>query len=455
MLTCACVMLPLMASAQQRVLSLDECRALSAENDPYEKNARLDVLAAKAQKQEALAAYFPSVSATAAAYHALHPLINIGVTDILGTSDNALNISNYVDEMAPQYDLPTRYKAMQYGNGATVSVTQPIFAGGRIVNGNKLASLGVEAAELKASLKHRQNDEVVGEKYWRVVSLQEKQKTLADARNTLDSLEKDVTSALAAGILTESELMQVRLKSSELRSLEIQVRGGIRLAKMDLFNAIGVEYSALSASADSLRPHIDSILMADVLDNLQAPDGFYIDEEELAASMEETRLLELQVRANDLQKKMAMGEAMPEVGVGAMYGYGQYIGAGRTNGAVYAVVRIPLSDWGKTSKKMKRYDYELQKAQNEQDYLDAQLILRARQLWVDLNTEWERLLVAQESVDYARDVYERQLIQLSAGMVTMSDLLQTQTSLRQSEDSYIDRCIAYKTALDSYLALRK
>lgn len=438
------------AQAQDRVLTLPECKELARRNDPYERNAALDVLAARAQKQEALAEYFPSVSATAMAYHALHPFIDLGVTDILGTSDNAWNISNYLDQVAPQYGLPTRYKALQYGYGATVTLTQPVFAGGRIVNGNRLASLGIEAAELQQSLRHRDTELQVEQKYWLVVSLQEKKKTLEEALSLVSSLEKDVLAARAAGVLTDSDVMMVKLRSSELRSSELQLKGGTRLAKMDLFNALGIAYSTVEAMATPEKPFIDSIVMDDDFGGLRSPDSYYVPEEELADRMAETRLLALQVEAKDLQRKMTVGETLPEVGVGAMYGYGKAVGDGRMNGAVYAMVKIPISEWGKASRKIRRISYEVEKARNEQEYLGSQLLLRARQLWVNLTTAWEQLQVAEQSVEYARDVYERQRLSFETGLVTMSDLLQTQTSLRQSEDSYVEQCIAYRQALCEY-----
>lgn len=51
--------------AQSVELSLEQCIALATDGSVSVKNAELDILAAKAQKQEALAAYFPTVSATA------------------------------------------------------------------------------------------------------------------------------------------------------------------------------------------------------------------------------------------------------------------------------------------------------------------------------------------------------------------------------------------------------
>ena len=447
-------LLPMAASAQTLSLSLDECRALAATNDPYVRNAQLDVLAAQAQKREALAEYFPTVSAMAVGYHSLNPLIKIGLNDILGNSDAANNIKMMVNETAPLYGIPTTYEAMQYGYGATVSVVQPIYAGGRIVSGNRLARLGIEAALLQQSLQGRTTEAQVGEKYWLVVSLDEKAVTLARAKELLDTLCKDASSAFAAGVLTDAEMLQVRLKQSELRSKEIQLRGGVRLAKMDLFNAIGVRYATVRGLQDgdgNPVPYIDDIALTDRVDSLLPPDTYWRPEEEIAAQTDESRLLALQVEAKSLEKRMALGETLPQVGVGAMYGYGKYLGDGSCNGAVYAMVKIPISDWGKTSQKLRRLEYQTEKARNEQEYLDAQLVLRARQRWLALTTAWEQYEVAKETVDLAAREVSKLEAGFGAGLIPLSDLLQAQTSLRQGEDALIDSAIDYRKALEEYL----
>lgn len=449
------VLLASSVSAQQQIaLSLEDCRKMAATNDPYVRNSALDVLAAKAQKQEALAAYFPTVSATAAGFHALDPLVRIGLSDILGSSDAANNIKTQIQQTAPLYGLPTSYETLQYGYGASVTVMQPLYAGGRIVNGNRLASLGIEAAQLQEQMQDKLTASGVEEKYWLVVSLDEKAVTLAAARELLDTLHKDAASAYAAGLLTDSEMMQVRLKLSELRSAGIQLKGGVRLAKMDLFNAIGVQYTAVPGGmkdADgNYIPYIDDILLTERIDRLEEPQHYYVPEEELASRAEESRLLALQVEAKELEKKMAMGEALPQIGVGAMYGYGRYLSEGSTNGAVYAMVKIPISDWGKTSSKMKRLDYQVRKARNEQEYLDAQLVLRARQRWISLTTAWEQYQVAKESLELTRTDVERLRFSFNAGLIPLSELLQGQTALRQGEDALIDCAIAYRNALSEY-----
>ena len=442
-------LMPLGAAAQQRTLTLEECLRLAGENDPYVKNARLDVLAAEAQRQEALAEWFPTVSATALGFHALNPLLRIGLNDVLGSSDAANNLKNQIYQTAPLYGIPTSYTALEYGYGATVSVTQPLFAGGRILNGNRLAALGVKAAQLQSDLKRKTTLDEIEAKYWRVVSLERKTVTLSEAQALLDTLLHDVQSARASGLVTDSDVLQVRMKRSELRSTAIQLKGGITLARMDLCNAVGLKFSSVRGAGDD--PYIDDIVLVDSVEDALPPENYYVPEEELAARTEESRLLTLQVEAGDLERKMAIGEAMPTVGIGAMYGYGRYIGDGSTNGAVYAMVKIPISDWGKVSRKARRLAYQTEKARNERDYLDSQLVLRARQQWVAVNTAWEQMSVSRETVAYAHENFNRLESNYKAGLVTLSELLQAEVSLRQSKDDLVDSSIAYRTALNEYL----
>ena len=448
------VFAPLTVSAQVS-LSLEQCRELARRNDPYVKNASLDLMAARAQRSEAMAEYFPTVSATALAFHSLCPFIDLGVTDILGNSDAAWNISNYVDDFAYSNGLSPRYKALQYGYGASLSLMQPIYAGGRIANGNRLAQLGVEAAELQGSLRTRETLDQVEQKYWFVAGLVEKDRVVRSAMELLDNLEKDVSSAMDAGLVTESDMLKLKLKKNELKSSRLQLLNGIRLAKMDLFNSIGVPYSAISSFASEECPFIDDYALESLSDSLPAPDKYLVSEEELAASMEESRLLELQVKAKSLEKKMAMGAALPQLALGGAYGYGHYLGDGKGNGTVFAMLTVPISDWGKTAKKMKRYEYEKLKAENERDYLGSQLILKARKLWMELDTAWEQISVSEDALNLAKDSYGKQKTAYEAGMSTLSELLQAETEVINCEEAYVESRIAYRTALDSYISLSK
>lgn len=443
------------APAQELRLTLEECREMALQNNSSAVGAALDLEAARYQKQEAFAEYFPRVSAMGFGFWAFDPLLEIGVKDIFGNNDFSNNLQGLIDSYAPMYGLPTSYTTFSRGYLAGVSVMQPIFAGGRIVNGNRLAALGVEAAGLQQEVQRRSTSDEIEGYWWQVVSLQEKRELLAGSKEFVDTLFRDVTAAYEAGLVTEDELLQVKLARNELLSNEVQLDNGLKLAKMNLLNSIGQSYTVISANASEERPYIDSIVLADEEGLPGPPEAYYADEESIAASMEETRLLELQVEAAELQKKMALGEALPQLAVGATYGYYDFTGKGDFNGLAFATVQIPISDWGKTGAKMKRLQTQVDKAASQRDYLQSQIILGVRQSWVELNSAWSQYQLALDSEAAAEASFGRVERNYEAGMVTIAELLQSQTSLRQASDKRADALNSYRQALRKWLDLAR
>lgn len=431
-------------------LPLDSCFELARTHSAVLKNARLDVLAARAKKQEALASYFPKVTVQAFGFGALDPMLEIGVLDILGHSPTARNLNRLIQQVGAQYGINTTYRTLDHGWTASATAIQPLFAGGRIVNGNRLAQLGVQASVLQEKISERTMLEEVENSYWLVVSLEEKRKTLEQMQDLLDNVEKDVRSACSAGLATETDVMQVTLKQNELKSGKIQVENGIRLAKMNLFNTIGYAYNPYrNVDMDGL-PRIDDVMFSNLPDTLLPPETYYMDENEIAAAQEEMRLLELQVDAEKLTKKMILGEALPQVGVGALYGYSDMMNKDRFNGALFVSAKVPLSDWGATARKLQGEEYHLQKALNDKEFYSSQILLQIRQLWLNLTSAWEQLQVAEESVETARKTTGQLTEHYRAGMASLSELLQAQARLQQESEACIDRKIAYQTALQSY-----
>ena len=449
----ACVLISALLSlrASAQTVSLEDCLRMAGENAPYLQNSRLDKEAAVLQKKEALCEYFPKFSLSMMGFEAVNPLLRIGINDVLGKSDAANNIKEYINTVAPLYGIKPVFETMQFGYGATLSVSQPLFAGGRIVNGNRLAALGVEAAELQESLQEQKTALEVEKKYWQVVSLQEKALTLGKAMEMLDTLSKDVNSLRQNGILTDSEVLQLKLKQGELRKDMLKLKAGTRLAKMDLFNTIGLEYRVLCSSSEE-APFIDDLTLDALPENLESPAVYYVPDEQKAAATDEAKLLGLQVKAKKLEKKMTLGEALPTIGLGASAGYGRYIGDGSANAMVFAVVKVPITDWGKASMKMRRQETQVRKAGNEKEFLDKQLVLRSRQLWTELEVAWEQIKLSEENVFYAGEELRRCESSFEAGLSTLSQLLEAQMVLRQAEDGLTDDRIAYKTALAEYLS---
>ena len=105
---------PSMASSDVRTvnLTLEQCRELALQNNTAVLNAGLDVAAARARKQEAVAEYFPKVSVTAMAFYAFDPMLELELTDIIGDSPFAVGLSNTLNQYAQQYGFSSIYSTL-------------------------------------------------------------------------------------------------------------------------------------------------------------------------------------------------------------------------------------------------------------------------------------------------------------------------------------------------------
>lgn len=426
------------ASGEERSISLQECIELSHTHNPSVVNASLDVQAARARKQEVFTNWFPTVSFTAGGFHSLDPLLSISLEDVLGSSDAANNILYYAGTMAGLTGIDTRWDQLQRGYLAFFNLQQPLFTGGRIAKGNELAALGVEASEVKSGMALRDNDDNITSKYWTAVSLSEKKKALQQGLDLVASLEKDVQAAVEAGIAKQSDLLQVKLQANELTTTMKKLVSGERLAKMDLFNSIGLEYSFLA---------LDEMTLSDGFEDLLPPESYYKDAGSVVSSLSESRLLDMSVESKELEKKIVLGEALPQVAVGASLGYGQTIGEPRGNGLVYAIVSIPISDWSKTSRKLQRSQFELQKARNDSEYLQEQLLLKVNMEWIELQNAWNGAMDAQEAVSLSELLESQKREEYDAGMCTMTELLKAQSDLQGARSTYVDCALDYLNAV--------
>ena len=420
-------------SAQEVSLSLKDCILLSECNNPYIKNTYLDIQSASLQKKEVFAEYFPRLSFRALGISSYEYFIDI----VLGPE---------MGELAREYEMGGETK---YGFNATLSLMQPLYAGGRIRTGNKLAKVGIKAAELKHDVNLREKREEIEKSYWEIVALTEKRHTIKHLEELLDILYRDVTSALDAGVVTDSDLMLVKMKQNELKSGKIQLEGGIRLLKMNLFNKIGYGYSVVKGVGDASKPHIDDIVLTDRLSTLLPPSEYYIPEDEFAAGVTETELLGVMVEAKKLERKLALGEYLPAAGIGVSFGYSSFMSS-NVNAIGLATISIPISNWGKGSLKLKRLDNEIHKAVNEKEHLTSQLLLQARQLWLNLNVAWEQMKVAEENLALAEKTVYNQMSRFNAGLVPISEVLMNQTTLFEATENLIDKQIEYSKALTAY-----
>lgn len=426
-------------------LTLDSCLQLAQRNNPALRKSQLSVLRAEQVKSQALTKYFPQIQGTAFGYHALHPIIDVGIDDISNASVRDLLTTLYGNYGAA-LGLQNTFSLFQHGYMVGVTAIQPVFMGGKIVAGNQLAQVGVEAARLQAQITERDALEQVEESYWLVYGLQCKQSIIDDATRLVDTVYQIVNGAVEAGLALPSDLTKVEIRRDDIYRHQLQLESGIRLASQALALSVGLPLTETIQPADTLSDTIP-----DLMAMAQAADGL----------TPEAQLLQLQIRAAQLQRKMALADALPQLAVGANYSYSRWqnnflrngLGSPTGNGAVFVTLTVPITAWWETGHKLKEHDYALEQARIDQAYIGEQLNLRTRQAYDRMAEAAAMWRLQQRTAEHARVAYEQTLVNYKAGMTTITELLQAQMAWTQAKADLTDAQIAYRVQSKRYTDL--
>ncbi len=413
---------------------------MALQNNIELKNSQLEIDKARATKNEARAEYFPTVSAQALAFDALNPMLTFGIDDIDNAQVRQLLHTLYA-EYGVNMGLDKEYSFIQNGVVLNAMATEPIYAGGRIRNGNKLAKLGIEAAEYQSKVKEDEVRMQTETLYWQIVALQEKRSTLDQLDRLLDTLDKDLSGAIEAGLAMPTDQYKLKVKQNESQLNRKKVDDGITLLKMALAQTIGADWQTME--------------LVDTLGLETNPTALFRDASEAVASRNESHLLDLSIKAESLKKKMTLGAALPSLMVGGSASYHTILENTKPNAMVFAMLQVPITDWHKTSYKLKKHDLDAEAAANTHRDLTEKMEMQTNQAWFNLEQSWLRITMAQTALSdaeanlkIAEDYYE-------AGLVALSDVLEAQTMLKQSRDELTDSRVGYRINLVSYKQLVK
>lgn len=423
------------AAWAQKSYSLEECIAEAVKNNAKVRKADGDVGVAQMKRKEAFTNYFPQISAQGGAFVANDGLIRYDMTDALTTAAQLLP----AEKVAALAGVDPNLDIAKKGVMASVSAMQPIYMGGKVVNGNKLAKVGEEVSRSKRRLTEAEVRTEVESYFWQVVMLREKLQTLSVVEAQIDRLEADADVAVKAGVRNRNDLLQVRLKKNDVRVARLQVEGALSVVRSMLAQSMGVE----SDSVDALYS-VDYYMPAD-------PQSLYVDPDEALASTAEYELLSAQVEAANLQSKMTVGENLPQVAVGGAYTYNNVLDGSQSNVVGLVTVRIPLSAWWGGSRSIKGKRLEVENANIDRADQSRLLKVRMAQAWTNVTTAYGKLSIAIESIEQSEENLRLSSDYYRAGTESMSDLLDAQTLYQQSRDSFAEALQTYEVAKRQYL----
>lgn len=439
-------LMPVTLSAQLR-LTLDECIDKARSYNRTLQNAALDIQSATESKKEAYSKYFPEISANVTAFQAFDKIIK---ADGLYPQELAA-LEQMNPALAGLAGQPYSLRELNGGYGATLSVMQPLYTGGQITIGNKLANIRKEISELQLHLKEREVIQKVTENFWQIAQLKYNLQTIETAEKQIEAVQQQVSNFVETGVTTSNALLRVKLRRQELSSDRVKVEQASHILCMLLAQQIGLG-----------TENID-IVLPDNNDVVALP--IHVDAGTAAIGREEYELAGKNIETSKLNIKMERGKNMPSLAIGVV---GFHSGMGglsesvksnlhttMTNAAALATLSIPISSWWGGSHAIRRNKIKLRQAEN--DYAEARemLAIDAESSWSKLIEAYKQVEIYKVSVTEADENLRMATEEYNVGKQTISDYLDAETLSRQAHNALSSAIASYHICYADYIQKTK
>ena len=430
----------------QRVLTLDSCRSLAKEHSRTLQQKDEEIKAAHAKKQQVMTNFFPQVAARGVYLHMQKELHLIDW-------DKPLGHLNFLIPERLRHLGTVDLRNLWVGN---VTAIQPLFLGGKIISGYKMASL---AERLQGELRQTAETEVetkLDETYWQVVSLRSKERLLNQLVRLLEQTVKDVDASIDAGVATKADGLSVRTKLSEAEVKRSQVVNGLELSRMLLADLCGLSEDEPFTLAE--EGHLQELLLSTQTEPIAR------DEDTEAAIERRSEIRSLRLVDSIYSKRVNMESAslFPK-----LYGVASYSTTNPNSfqgqkkefaGQYYLglMLEVPISDLfsGTFKRRQAKAEHrvkqlELAEARSKINLQIKQALRTADDARRAYTTALSAVKMAEENMRYAKAGYDE-------GVIPLLNYTMAQTAWMSAQDSLIDaqiRVLLTESKLKKILAL--
>lgn len=446
-------------------LTLDECQQLALHNNRTLQKARFDIRMADEDAAIAFTKYFPSVKAGVTGFIGAKDLMRTtmdmtGFGQTYGPALMQAGLGELLMGMPPQNDI----SMMKKGVVGNVVAMQPLYAGGQIVTGNKLAALQQEVRRLQCAMSEKDILLSVAEYYWQIVGLRSNVLTLDAVDEQLSIIHTLTSNYVKAGIINRNDLLTVELKQQEMASARLQVNNALELLRLVLAQLCGAEVGDFEVANPVQNLAAVGSAEGAWIDGLPRPNEVFVSPGDAVYSREELELAGKNVEAKALEVKMEQGKNLPSVALGAA-GLYQGIDMGnmsvKNGGSMYnmnignlvglATVSIPISDWWGGKHAVRKARLAQQQAENDRQDALERLQIDIISSWNNLTEAYAQIGIAQKSVTSATENLRLNREQYAAGTQPISDLMDAVTLFTRANNDLSNAFATYQSRLSEYL----
>lgn len=482
-----------LTAAAQKVLSLEECRAMALSNNKQLRVALVKQDVAANLRKAARTKYLPKVDAVGAYEYNSREIsllskdqktafANLGTNAMSGLGENMSSMLTglvqqglVTPEMAQQMGAvlgQIGQPVAQYGNqigqkindafktdtknifAASVMLRQPVYMGGAITAANRMAEINQELVAneeegmTQSTLKH------IDDVYWTVVSLRQKQKLANSYRDLVQKLNEDVHKMIDEGVATRATGLQVDVKVNEADMQVTQVDNGLALAKMLLCQICGLPLNEDITLADEGKDTLSSPIS---LGEGMEVDSYSTTVEDIGneAALEnrsELKMLSNAVQMSEQTTKLVRAAYLPQVALTGGYLLSNpslYNGFEKKFKGIWNVgliVRVPVWNWFEGEYKVRASRAATTIASMELDDAREKIELQLEQCRFKMKEANKRLAMATKNLSSADENLRCANVGFREGVMEATDVMAAQTAWQLAQSQKIDAEVEVKLA---------
>ena len=456
------------AAAGSAVYTLEQCRSLALANNKQLMIARQSMDKAHYQNKEAFAAYLPALDFAGGYMYnqkelsifskdqllpikTFNPVTNSYDFNLVTNPTTGQPIKTPDGQYIPSQVALIPKESMTYDIHnvffGAVTLTQPVYMGGKIVAMNRLTKYAEELAQQMHLSEAENVVYAVDAAYWQVVSLKNKRDLAVAYVNLLDSLDRNVRLMEQQGVATKSDRLSVDVKLNSAQVDLTKVENGLTLSRMALAQVCGLPINAGMCVVDEeVRAGI-----------VEAPGLSATDIDSAYVRRHDLRALSLGIDIAGQQKKVALSSMLPNVALMGTYSFSNpnmFNGFEKRFSGAFSVgvmVKIPLWHWGGDYAKYRAAAVDetvmrlrLDDAREMVNLQVSQASYKAQEAYKTYHTTLANLESADENLRTAT-------VGFREGVVTSDDVMAAQTAWLKANSENIDAMIDVRLS-NTYLS---
>ncbi|MBP7039286.1 MAG: TolC family protein [Bacteroidales bacterium] len=424
----------------QQVYDLQGCLKFALENNHNIRKAQFDKEKSAQARQEILGALLPQVSGTGN--------LNYNI------QKSRFIMPNFMNEFLPpgmQDPNAAKYMTIEMGTNYTAGIGAALNQ--QIVNLSLFNAVDIAktAEELTSLAAEAREEDVISQTanlFYAIQATEYAAGMFGRSIEIMDSVLISMETSYASGLIRKVDLDRLKVTRTNMSTQRASVINAVEVQKNLLKLQMGMDISE-QLEIEKINPEIFDI---------QTNIGDFQDfDPNLQTSY---KMLNRQQNLQQLQKKAAIYENFPVLTAMINYNYtgvSDEFFRGETNywfGSSMAALnlRIPLFGGLSRSSKIKQANFELLKVREDEAILKQSLSMAHKNALLKLEDSRNAIQIQKTNMAMAEEVYRVTERNYSQGIASMSDVLNSNSSLIQAQMSYAD---ALNNFMKAYVELRK